>query len=252
MKWKCRFRLKSDVFVYVPTTESLRYGRHLKSHLQLKWKTPDNYFHFLPGGHVSAVRIHQHSSYYLRADITKFFNSINRSRITRHLKKYYPYNIAREIALNSTVPMTADGKTEYVLPFGFAQSQILASICLHESKLGRFLVLIAKNFKLTVSVYVDDIIISGPDESVLQLVREKLITAANDSGLILNSEKLEGPAEQVTAFNIDLKNGSMSVSDKRMLAFKIALSTSQSENQKKAILGYVATVNPSQLKLLII
>jgi hypothetical protein len=60
----------------------------------------------------------------------------------------------------STVPFRPVGadKTSFVLPFGFVQSPLMAGLCLANSKLGATLARLAKKF--TVTVYVDDIVIS--------------------------------------------------------------------------------------------
>ncbi len=245
-RWLSRFRLKSDVWVYVPTNDALKYGQRIAGALLAKWPAPDYYYHLLPGGHVEALRSHASSKFFIKADVHRFFNSINRSRITRVLKRFYSYKEAREIACLSTVPIFNDGGKKYVLPFGFSQSQILSSICFRESKLGGYLNSLV-DLGLVISVYVDDIIISGEDEQELNEILNKLQACAESSGFRLNAEKTVGPAEFVTAFNIFLDRGVLRISEGRMNAFKLALMAADSEAQVKGILGYVASVNEHQL-----
>ena len=59
----------------------------------------------------------------------------------------------------STVVWPNHTPKAYILPYGFVQSVIIASFCLHKSALGRYLnKLGGSGFK--VSVYMDDIIVS--------------------------------------------------------------------------------------------
>ena len=70
------------------------------------------------------------------------------------------YAIARAWANASTVRPPDDEK-RYMLPYGFVQSPILASLALGESRLGKRLCTIAELPQTAVSVYVDDIIVSN-------------------------------------------------------------------------------------------
>ncbi|HEB57236.1 MAG TPA: hypothetical protein ENI98_13240 [Gammaproteobacteria bacterium] len=159
-QWAHRFELKPDCWVFVPTDESLLYGKKVKNEIESKWVTPYYYSHLKAGGHITALKSHIGNNYFIRADIKQFFNSINRTRVTRELKLIFnPYKLARSIACNSIVTKPNSNGKESILPFGFVQSPIIASLCLSKSALGRYLdKLGSTGFKVT--VYMDDIIIS--------------------------------------------------------------------------------------------
>jgi len=245
-KWVTRFRLKSGSWVYVPTDETLREGRILKKIVAHKWKAPANYFHLRDGGHVEALRYHAGAQYFIRADIKKFFNSINRSRITRELKPYFGYEKARQIAMESTASIQTQSGQIFALPFGFPQSTILASLCLSKSRLGKTLERINSTPNMRVSVYVDDIIISCDKlEASLALLAE-IENAACRSAFTLNTAKLEGPAQTIGAFNIALTSTSLLIQDWRLQELKKLYDSSDSENQKTGIASYVKSVNSIQ------
>ncbi|WP_257292862.1 hypothetical protein [Endozoicomonas sp. ONNA1] len=105
------------------------------------------------------MRSHTSGQFFVHLDIRQFFSSINRSRITRSLKPRIGYERAREIAIASTVPAPNTDGSAYILPYGFVQSPILASICLRYSKLGTVLHELSKAkkrrsvFMLTTSLF---------------------------------------------------------------------------------------------------
>jgi hypothetical protein len=136
------------------------------------------------------------------------------------------------------------------LPFGFIQSPLIASICLHKSALGSRLRGLQKE-GLTVSIYVDDLILSSND---LHLAHEALTAVkhgAERSGFRLNPDKEEGPAEKITAFNIDLSAKYMDIEPERLLAFVEAFQAAESSHQQRGILGYVKSVSTAQADELI-
>lgn len=222
--WINRFELRPNCWVYVPSDESIKDGKAIKKNLFKEWSRPYYYWHLRPGGHVQALKIHLQSNSFIRTDIAQFFNSINRSRVTRELKKFYfPYKLARDLACKSVVPSPFNhGK--FVLPFGFVQSPILASICLANSRLGSFFDdLVSK--KYIVSVYMDDIIISDAgviSKSDMVATYKKLFDVANRSGFPLNSSKTVGPVKKITAFNIELSNLRLSITNSRFDEFVTA------------------------------
>ena len=145
--WINRFELKPNCWVYVPSKESRKEGKAIKSTIEKHWLPPSYYCHLKPGGHVKALKLHINSNFFIRAYISQFFNSINRTRVTREFKKIYPsYTIARKNACKSVVPSPFE-KGNFILPYGFVQSLIIASICLFKSRLGKFLTgLVSKGY----------------------------------------------------------------------------------------------------------
>lgn len=245
-KWVSRFRLKSETYVYVPTSETLKEGRDVKKLIESKWFAPDNYYHLKSGGHVDAIKYHADGKFFVHADLKKFFNSINRSRITRELKPLFGYDKARSIAMESTVSIPTRSGQVFALPFGFPQSTIIASICLRKSKLGKTIHKLDRTQGVKVSVYVDDIIISTQNlddaKHALSLIQE----SSQRSKLPLNEQKLKGPAESITAFNIDLSSTAILINSIRFDEMVAAYESSSNVNQRAGIIGYIRSVNFDQ------
>lgn len=246
VRWANKFRLPSGSWVFVPTKESLRRGRYIKALVQRIWTPPSYFFHHQRGGHVEALKSHVDGKYFVRADLQKFFNRISRTRVTRELKPLLGYNDARAIAVESTVPIVMDATVRHVLPFGFVQSSILASLCLYKSRLGRVIRELNHNPGVKVSVYVDDIIVSASTYDAAAHALGLLVEASDRSALPLNMDKLMGPAESVVAFNVDLAEQSLLVTEQRISHFIASYLASDSEKRREGILGYLKTINFQQ------
>lgn len=244
LKYKSKFQLKPSVWVFVPTEESIAKGKGFKFAVEKYWKAPINYYHLRQGGHVEALKSHLQNSHFIHLDIQNFFGSINRTRVTRCLKGLFSYSVAREIANYSTVSHPVDKNS--ILPFGFVQSPIIASLCLDNSALGRYLRMLSKNNDVTVSVYVDDIIISSNDALLLKDIMTNIKISAARAGFNLNEKKEEGPSAKITAFNIELANQSMEITVERMRQLMDSYENTDSENVKKGIAGYIMSVNELQ------
>ncbi|WP_145954126.1 hypothetical protein [Kosakonia radicincitans] len=135
--WKHKFEIKKDRWVYVPSDEMYRYGKRLHRFIIGKWRAPLYYYHMRDGGHLAAARIHFKSEYFALVDIRNFFESTSQSRVTRELKTIFPYEDARKIAKISTVRIPKSEDKKFSLPYGFPQSPILATLCLHNSYAGQ-------------------------------------------------------------------------------------------------------------------
>lgn len=242
-KWTSRFELKPGAWVFVPTEETIKSGQEIKKALAGRWEAPSNYYHLRSGGHVEALRAHAENAWFIHLDIKDFFGSINRSRITRGLKNLFGYERAREIANVSAVIHPTRG--DYILPFGFVQSPLIASVCLYKSALGRCLRDLQKA-GVTVSIYVDDLILSTTDIQVAQQALKAVKHAAERAGFRLNPDKEEGPAEKITAFNINLTAKHLAIETERLAAFYEAFQAAESSHQQLGILGYVASVSLAQ------
>ncbi|MFT3802813.1 MAG: hypothetical protein QM766_16540 [Burkholderiaceae bacterium] len=137
--------------------------------------------------------------------------------------------------------------TGQILPYGFIQSPLLASLALHKSGLGKFLDELHRDRRFVVTVYVDDIIVSGGDHDELRDVLSGLKTKAQRSRFAFSDEKEQGPAGAISAFNIELTTGtSLSVLPSKLAEFRDAFRTSTSELQRAGIQGYVRSVNRVQ------
>ena len=249
-KWETRFQLKPGTWVFVPTQESRDLGYHIKGLVEDRWRPPKNYFHLRDGGHVHAINTHIENSYFAHLDIQTFFGQINASRVTRWLKPLLGYSLAREYARASTVPHPLSGGS--MLPFGFVQSPILASLCLFRSALGCCLAQLHKKFDVVVSIYMDDIIISAENYVVLSEAIKLVDDSAAIAGLPIHAGKREGPANRISAFNIDIAHHSLRIKEERWKLFLSDFKNSSNEFEREGIYNYVASVNSDQAKDLLI
>lgn len=247
--WIHKFEIKPNSWVFVPDDQTAIRGREIKEVISSHWKPPYYYAHFKQGGHVSALKRHLKNNLFVQADIKQFFNQVNKSKVTRSVHSILKgYEQSREIACESTVPFPNSDPINFILPFGFVQSPILASLCLNKSALGSFLhSLPGKGYE--VSVYMDDIIISSslPLDEVSSML-EELKYKADKSKFELNQEKTHGPVDQITAFNISLSKNSLTITDDRLTEFERRLVETENEYVINGILGYIQTVNPKQMQ----
>ena len=206
---------------------------------------PHYYYHLKSGGHVAALRSHLNHSIFLKFDIKNFFGSINKTRVTRCLKKLFNYAQAREMANASTVYYPAGDIKYTILPFGFVQSPILASICLQQSSLGIFIDKLSKNNEVAVSIYVDDIIIST-DNDLSKSIFNQIKNEAERARFFLNDEKEEGPTNQVSAFNVEISNTLLQIKSARMEKFAEVFKNSENPSQREGILSYINSINSDQ------
>lgn len=140
---------------------------------------------------------------------------------------------------------------KHVLPFGFAQSTLLATICLTQSRLGSALKAISTTPNLIVSVYVDDIVISGPTENIVQKALACLKEAALESKFNINRDKVQKASPYIEVFNIGLGHNQLKITDDRIIQFQTAYYEATSEKIQKGILAYIGSVNRSQLELML-
>lgn len=245
-KWTNRFEIKPGTWVFQPSLETVNQGKLIKRLVLSKWTPPDFYYHLRKGGHLSALKSHCEHQFFVHLDLKRFFNSISRSRVTRHLKPILGYERAREFAVDSTVKL-ADGKNEkHSLPFGFVQSPILASLCLDKSKLGSELKRLDLIPNVKVSLYVDDIVLSCATKKDAKEYMDRLIEAIQKSGFSINTDKIQGPSETITAFNVELSNRQLRVCQSRMDHFSSAYQASDNYHELAGLVSYVESVNPSQ------
>jgi Reverse transcriptase (RNA-dependent DNA polymerase) len=205
-KWVTRYESKPGRWVFNPSAEARLEGREIKSVVEGHWQAPSYYYHLRRGGHVAALRQHQKHTHFFKVDIADFFGSISRSRLARALKGYVAHVEARRLATASTV-RRPDDDTRTMIPYGFVQSPLLASLVLHKSSLGAYLDTLHKDKRLQVTVYVDDIIVSSSQLERLQAVSSELRAKVAKAGFSLNLAKDEDPATSITAFNIELRAG---------------------------------------------
>jgi len=238
------FTLKPGTRVYIPTEMGRKRGTAIKEAIEGLWKPPANYFHLLGGGHVAAVRSHRNATWLASLDLQRFFDQITRTKIHRALKVIgLPHEDAWEMACDSTVDKKPP-RRHFSLPFGFVQSPIVASVVLAQSALGGAIRSVLAD-GLTVTVYVDDITISGPSEEQVRAAVEQLDAGAKLAGFAFNSDKTQPPAGGATSFNIAFGSGVLEVTEERMVEFEAAIRNGN-EYQVEGILGYVGSVNHGQ------
>ncbi len=246
-KWIHRIKLENGKWIFVPSQSSRLSGKAIVKKVKLEWAPPKYFYHLRRGGHLAALNAHLENKYFSRLDIKNFFGSITASRITRTLKPYFGYNLSRDIAKQSTVRIPGLLERKLMLPFGFIQSAILASICLDKSSLGIFLKRIKRDKSLSLSVYMDDILISSNDQQRLIEVTAELKSYFSKSHWVSNAGKEVIAADSMTAFNIDMLQYEMRVSEEKMKQFAFNFSETENINKKKGIYSYVKTVNDGQL-----
>lgn len=244
--------------MFEPSDEARTSGLEIKAEVESRWSHPDYYFHLLEGGHVAALKRHIGNRSFLRVDIADFFGCVSRSRVARLLKAFFPYTKALRMATDSTVELptgaaAAPGRTpgRLVLPYGFVQSPLLASLALKESALGAYLQRLRSSSEVTVTVFMDDIIVSADDELILARTLDELKRLSVRSCFGLNDAKQQGPARTITAFNIELTYGGMALASQRLTELQKIFSASTHEKQKAGILSYVNSVNARQGETLV-
>jgi hypothetical protein len=229
--------------IYVPTLEGKKIGRSILHRVRSAWAPPSHFFHFRPGGHVEAARLHIRNSVFARLDISAFFDSVTRTKIFRSLRAIH---ISKEDALEiSTLSTVAKNVGNRSLPFGFVQSPILASLALDKSALGQSFYHIKANGNVIVSVYMDDIIISGNSVEEVNKTVELLHEAARLANFSLKNAKEQVASSKIYAFNLSLSHILLEVTEERMRIFRQTLEGS-SRSKFTAVVNYVAGVNIAQ------
>ncbi|OJB82939.1 hypothetical protein A9Q62_10540 [Yersinia ruckeri] len=246
-RWINKFEIKPNVWVYEPSEACREEGAEILRFINRKWKIPTYYYHLRRGGHVEALRVHIENDWFVSLDIKEFFQSTSRSRVTRTLRNFLPYEKARIIAKVSTVSNFTNDKFSHFIPFGYVQSPLLATICLHYSSFGQLIKKLSRCEDIKLSVYMDDIILSSSNLEFLEKTKNLLKETALKSHYKLNPLKEQGPSQSITVFNIDLSHQSMAITQKRLLSFIVEYTSLDSDDLKKeGIRSYVHSVNIEQ------
>lgn len=201
--------------IYVPNSFGEEFGKKVKRKVAKKYTFEKFIYHFKEGSHVVALHRHRNNAFFCRVDISRFFYSVKRNRLKRVLKSI-GISKAEEYAKWSTVKNPFEGGG-YVLPYGFIQSPILATLVLAESPIGAFLRSLPDT--ITPSVYMDDLCLSAQDEAELKVAFDGLVAAVAEAGFTLNDEKTREPAPQIDIFNCSLKIGNTVVLPERIEEF---------------------------------
>lgn len=250
-RWTIKFEAKPGSWVYVPTKQVADYGRRVHDELLTRYRCPRYYFHLQSGGHLAALQHHVDDHFFAHLDIKNFFGSISRTRITRSLKDILSYPIARDIAKKSTVPVSNGQGYSHCLPYGFVQSPLLASICLHRSHLGTVIERLHQTGYVRISLYMDDLIVSGMNKSITKTAFELIKKAASKSHFELNSMKEKKPQPVIECFNIYLSHKKLEITSHRLISFAEQYLASDSELVRAGIVGYIKSINQYQLSTFI-
>ncbi len=248
-RWVVKFEVKPSSWVYVPTKQVADYGRQVHDELLKRYSCPSYYFHLQSGGHLAALHHHINDHFFAHLDIKNFFGSMSRTRITRSLKDILSYQIARDVAKKSTVPVSNGQSYSHCLPYGFVQSPLLASICLHRSYLGKIIERLHHSGYVRISLYMDDLIISGMNEAITKTAFELLKKSASKSHFELNATKEAKPQPLIECFNIYLSHRSLEITYNRLISFSEQYRASDNEFVHDGIIGYINSVNPAQLSI---
>ena len=96
------------------------------------------------------------------------------------------------------------------------------------------------------SVYVDDIIISADNESVIKEALAEMRNGACLSHFPINSSKSRGPDNSLEAFNIQMRPGSIEISADRYEEMCRDVMQNGAGPANDGILSYVRSVNDAQ------
>jgi hypothetical protein len=163
------------------------------------------------------MHAHIENKLFFKIDVQNFYYSIARMRVTRALRSY-AYPGANTLAMWSTVRNPYPGGHAHVLPIGFVQSPLLASLVLMKSQVMAAIERAISN-GVCISVYMDDFIGSHNNVAVLEAAYTDIRNASLAAGFIPNPAKLVAPTAAITAFNCDLKFGSANLTAERIAKY---------------------------------
>ncbi|WP_378945950.1 reverse transcriptase domain-containing protein [Mesorhizobium sp. ANAO-SY3R2] len=242
--YEYRYELKPDRFVYIQTKNSAIRGKAIIKQVLKKYNPHQIFYHLeRRGGHVAALRLHQKSKYFSRFDITNFFGQVSRTRVARSLRSVgFKAPRAFNIAMESVV---VEGNAGKVLPYGFCQSPVLATLSLEQSHLGSELKRL-NGAGFLVSVYMDDILISAEHKDVLEEASEAIMQSANIALFPLSPNKIAIATAGVDTFNCHIEANTITILDERMESFILqhGLTT---DDGKQAIEKYIGAVSIDEL-----
>lgn len=241
--YEYRYELKPGRYVYIQRKNAAIVGKAIIKQVLKKYSPHRIFFHLeRRGGHVAALRLHQESAFFSRFDIVNFFGQITRTRVARSLRTVgFKPNRAFNIAMESVV--VENGRK--VLPYGFRQSPVLATLAMEYSHLGSELKMLAEAGFL-VSVYMDDVLISGEFKDVLEEASNAIVNAANRAGFPLSTDKRAVAVASVDSFNCHIEASEITVLGERMEKF-VNDHRSKGEAGQRAIEKYIAAVSIDEL-----
>jgi hypothetical protein len=214
-KWHWK-RSGGKVF-YAPKDGADRRGDLIIDFCDREVVFPLCFYHYRKGGHVVALHKHLENTIFFKIDIQNFFYSISRNRVAAALHQAgFPW--ARSFAKWSTVRNPHGIGPRYCLPIGFKQSPALASLVLMRSPVMA-MVDKAEQAGAFVSIYLDDLIVSAKDVTLLDELFAGFLQAFADANLAPNPGKVIGPTTDITIFNCELRHGFARVTEERIAKY---------------------------------
>ncbi|MET4841919.1 reverse transcriptase domain-containing protein [Bradyrhizobium japonicum] len=201
--------------VFVPTDECRAYGERLLNECLQHVDLPDYHFHYTPGGHVAALHRHIQNQFFFRIDVRRFFYSISRNRVAAALRHFGIPDPRGRAKWSCVANPYGPG---YVLPIGFVQSPMLASMVVLRSPITAA-INNARDRGAFVSMYFDDFIGSASNLTLLREVYDRFLYACEQAALPINDAKVVEPGPSAIAFNCDLREGFSAVTDERVAKF---------------------------------
>jgi hypothetical protein len=203
-------------YIYEPNDDCERRAVRIL-HFFKRIEFPDYFYHYKSGGHVLALHEHLKHDFFFKIDLQHFFYSIARNRVTRTFRSW-GLKGAPTYAKWSCVRSPYPTGPRYVVPIGFRQSPLVASLVLMQSPVAAAIEK-ARASGITISVYLDDFIGSHDDEAALRGVYEDILAACLEANLVPNVDKLVAPAKAIVAFNCNVSKGSAKVTEQRKAEF---------------------------------
>ena len=202
--------------IFVPNERCERKGKRIIDYFARRAKFPPYFYHYRSGGHIAALHAHLENKLFFKIDIQNFYYSIARLRVTRALRSYG--FVGANTAAKWSCVVNPYGSPRHVLPIGFVQSPLLASLVLLKSPVREAMERAISN-GVCISVYLDDFIGSHNDAGILEGAYNDIRKTCAMAGLIPNPAKLVAPGAAITAFNCDLTHGIVEVTNARVARF---------------------------------
>lgn len=221
--------------VYVPTLAGRKVASELRTVLDEAFVPDAFFYHLRKGGHIDALHAHRAKRYFARVDIANFFYSVGHNQVARELQRL---RLARgeHFAKWSTVKNPFE-QPSYSLPYGFVQSPILATLVLAKSAVGDYLREI--DGKVVVTVFMDDIAISGNNKQVIERAYKKIRRELAEAHFPINERKSIGPSRTIELFNCHVEHMSTLVTEARRAEF---YQEERSDLSREAFERYCAAV----------
>ena len=215
LNYEYKYNIGNGKPVFVPSDRGRKIGLQIKQVVERNFELDSFFYHMKRGGHVAALHAHRPHMYFGRIDIENFFYSIGRNKVTRALHEI-GIEKARTYGKWSCVKNPYDAPA-YALPYGFVQSPLLATLVLAKSGIGPLLRRLTE--QLTISVFVDDISLSGDRLDILQDAYLELSEVIQVSGFAVNRIKSTAPTAAIQIFHCQLTHNRASVCEARRAIF---------------------------------